>query len=239
MRNALSREPERIDHSVLTELRTESRSWVLFVVLLVLASCGPEPSSDPDPSEMKSRVTKNGVFQAGVDIRPGVYTTPTDDMTCSAIVSRTADFDTGNDTSDSDDYLRGATAADKGQRIEVHMSEFLHNLGCEWQRESATGARSDDPATLAGGCAILTGKSGAMTQAMKYPMENESPADKRRRRDIQSRLFALVVANNPKLSDPAGQLVDFLDNPEAAVVKNGSLDDSITAAVETIENTCG
>lgn len=209
-----------------------SMCLVFAVVLLALTGCSGTAVSES--------VVKKGVFEAGVDIRPGVYATSSGGDTCTAFVSRTADYDLMDDNGDPDGFLRGATVANDGQRIEVKRGEFLQILGCTWQREKATGPRSDDPATMAGGCAILTGKSGAVAQAMRfYPVPDKSAADERRRAETQDRLFALVAANNPKLADPAGQLVDFLDDPAGYVNADGKLDDSISSAVRTIETACG
>jgi hypothetical protein len=226
--------------------RRSTISALLAAFLLLATGCGAEQGPRPDSAvaQDEEAVTQDGVFEAGADIMPGVYTTSSDEMECNAFVSRTAAFDLMDDNSIPDDWLRGATAATKGQRIVINKGEYLQtkrikSKSCRWQRETKAGPRSDDPATLAGGCAILTGESGAMAQALKYPIENEPPADEQRRSEIQNRLFAIVTANNPKLADPAGQLVDYLDDPEAYVAEDGRLVDLITEAVDAIKKACG
>lgn len=186
-----------------------------------------------------------GVFRAGVDIEPGIYTTPNSkdyrNWTCTAFATRTERFDLEDADSDPADWLRSATAGRRGDRIEVRRGEFLHVMDCEWRRERADGPRSDDPATLVGGCAILSGKSGALAQAMTYVpgREDTEAIDDRRRGEIQDWLFAVVQAENPKLAAPAGQLVDFLDDPAGYVDEDGELSDSVIAAIATMQSECG
>ena len=54
---------------------------------------------------------------------------------------------------------------------------------------------------------------------------------------VQAKLFAIVSDGPKQLSDPVGQLVDFLDDQEA-YIKDGHLDESITDAVTAIGKAC-
>ncbi len=94
-----------------------------------------------------------------------------------------------------------------------------------------------DPATLAGACEILVGKEHAVDDAMTFPKAKESAADAAFRQDVQQRLFSVVTANNKELTDPAGQLVDFLDDPDE-YIEDGKPVAIITRAVSKIRSTC-
>lgn len=96
---------------------------------------------------------------------------------------------------------------------------------------------SPDPATLAGACDILVGEGRAVQDALGFPRKKESSADKVLRDEVQEQLFSVVVANNKDLADPAGQLVDFLDDPEA-YVENGQLSPTVLRAFSDIRETC-
>jgi major membrane immunogen (membrane-anchored lipoprotein) len=100
-----------------------------------------------------------------------------------------------------------------------------------------TNRSTPDPATLAGACDILVGEGRAVQEALGFPRKNESSADEALRFEIQEQLFSVVVANNKDLADPAGQLVDFLDDPEA-YIENGELAPIVLRAFSDIRETC-
>ncbi|MET0929362.1 MAG: hypothetical protein ABWX74_07580 [Aeromicrobium sp.] len=99
--------------------------------------------------------------------------------------------------------------------------------------EPASTPSTADPATLEGGCEILLGDEGVLDAALAFP-ESDDDAERTR---VQERLFAIVAAENDSLGDPAGQLVDYLDDPAAYIV-DGELSSTITAAEADIRETC-
>lgn len=94
-----------------------------------------------------------------------------------------------------------------------------------------------NPATLAGGCAMLVGDDDLVRRALNFPRDPESASDERLRYEIQEALFSIVLAGHKKLSDPAGQLVDFLDDPEA-YLEGDQPGTAITAAIAEIREAC-
>lgn len=100
-----------------------------------------------------------------------------------------------------------------------------------------TNLSSPDPVTLAGACDILVGEGRAVQEALGFPRKQESSADRVLRGEIQEQLFSVVVADNKDLADPAGQLVDFLDDPEA-YVENGQLSSTVLQAFSSIREIC-
>jgi hypothetical protein len=102
---------------------------------------------------------------------------------------------------------------------------------------SSASAAAADPATHAGACEILVGKEHAVDDAMTFPKAKETAADATFREEVQQQLFSVVTANNKELADSAGQLVDFLDDPEE-YIEDGKPVAIITQAVSKIRSTC-
>jgi len=207
------------------------------VLLLVLAGgCGSGERSDGGPASGApvGEVTADGTYEVGVDLLPGVYTAPAGGG-CGAIAASTADYDVEEMREDPDEYLRGSVRVGDLQRIPLKDGEFFQTSSCgRWQREDGTGAVSPDPATLAGGCAILVGKDDLAVRAFEY----RGPANTDEASELQQRLFAIVVSFNKELTDPAGQLVDFLDDP-AGYVENGEVIPKVAREMDRVRELCG
>lgn len=91
-----------------------------------------------------------------------------------------------------------------------------------------------DPSTLAGSCSLLLGPGASFVDdAVEAGDQGGATAIDR----AQHNLFTLVASGASEIQDPAGQLVDYLDDPSAYQTKNG-LDPLITDAVEAIETAC-
>ena len=212
---------------------------VLACIAALATGCGTSDSSgDPEAkatATSATTVSKDGVYAVGKDIKPGVYTAKGE---CVAYSATPADFDIMNDDGDPDDYLAGAMPVGDLQRIELHQGEFFTTRSCStWTLEDGTKSASVDPASVAGACEILVGKDHAVQDALEFPKDKETAADEQRRGEIQDRLFTVVVANTKGLADPAGQLVDFLDDPDE-YIENGKPVALITDAVSRIRSTC-
>jgi hypothetical protein len=85
----------------------------------------------------------------------------------------------------------------------------------------------DDP------CAALVGDDGLVDRALAgadLTAEERGP--------VQDALFAVVAAGPADLQDPAGQLVDYLDDPAAYQPLDGGPDDAVTEAADSIRDTC-
>ncbi len=85
----------------------------------------------------------------------------------------------------------------------------------------------DDP------CAALVGEDGLVARALAgadLTAEERGP--------VQDALFAVVAAGPAALQDPAGQLVDYLDDPAAYQPLDGGPDDAVTEAADSIRDTC-
>lgn len=212
---------------------------IVACIAALVAGCGTsdssgEPQTKPTAAGATT-VSKDGVYEVGKDIKPGVYTAKGE---CVAYSASTADFDIMDDDDESDAFLAGAMPVGDQQRIELHKGEFFTSRSCgTWTREDSTKPATADPATLAGACEILVGKGQAVQDAMEFPKDKETAADEQLRDEIQQRLFTVVTANNKELADPAGQLVDFLDDPEE-YVEDGKPVALITDAVSEIRSTC-
>ena len=214
------------------------------MVVLVVSACGnvsERGGADAGPSSgvnsPATRVTSPGVYEVGVDLAPGVYTAG--DLGCVGFTASTADFDMEDTEADPDDWVAASTRVGDMRRIVIHQGEFFTSLECgRWQRENRAKPESADPATLAGGCEILVGGDGLAQQALTFPKKPESAADKRLRHEIQDKLSSVVFENAHKnLANPAGQLVDFLDDP-TAYVEAGKLSNSVTRAYARIQKAC-
>ncbi|MCZ4500017.1 MAG: hypothetical protein JWQ74_2572 [Marmoricola sp.] len=90
-----------------------------------------------------------------------------------------------------------------------------------------------DPGSLAAGCATLVRTGDLVGQALAF---GRTP-DGTDRSAVQEKLFAVVTAGNKNLADAAGQLVDFLDDPEA-YVDGGTINRDVTRAAADIRGTC-
>ena len=208
-------------------------------IAALVAGCGTsdssgEPQAKPTAAGATT-VSEDGVYEVGKDIKPGVYTARGE---CVAYSASTADFDIMDDDDESDAYLAGAMPVGDQQRIELHKGEFFTSRSCgTWTLEDDTKQATADPATIAGACDILVGKGHTVQDAMEFPKDKETAADEQRRGEIQDQLFTIVVANTKGLADPAGQLVDFLDDPDE-YVENGKPVALITETVSKIRGTC-
>lgn len=87
--------------------------------------------------------------------------------------------------------------------------------------------------TLARACRELVGDDGLVARSLEAA---EAPAAERQ--VLQDRLFAIVSAGPAALQDPAGTLVDFLDDPGAYQPLDGEDGDLVTAAASEIRDTC-
>ncbi|KRC63715.1 hypothetical protein ASE12_02390 [Aeromicrobium sp. Root236] len=213
---------------------------VIACIAVLAAGCGSSDNGSDAQTKpaagLASTVTQDGVYAVGKDIKPGVYTAKGE---CAAYTASSADFDIMDDNADDDAYISGSMRVGDVQRIELHDGEFFTSRSCSaWTREASSKAASADPATLAGGCEILMGKGKVAQAALGFTGKKESAADKASRGRLQDQLFTVVGANNPKLADPAGQLVDFLDDPAAYLDDDGKVGSTVLRAFSDIQKAC-
>ncbi|ALX06260.1 hypothetical protein AERYTH_16925 [Aeromicrobium erythreum] len=82
-------------------------------------------------------------------------------------------------------------------------------------------------------CPALTGDDGLVDRALAGA---DLSGDERQ--SLQDTLFAVVSSGPKDLQDPVGQLVDYLDDPEAYQPLDGGSDDEVTAAAKAIRSAC-
>lgn len=98
---------------------------------------------------------------------------------------------------------------------------------------SAASSSTTDSGQAPDPCDMLMGDDGLVAQTFAVadrPLDERGP--------VQEALFDIVVADPPGLGDPAGQLVDFLDDPEAYEPLDGGPEDVVTAARDAITAAC-
>jgi len=176
--------------------------------------------------------------QAGVDIEPGVYLSRSKRPVCLAVVARTADYDILADDSDPDGFLRTAAPVGDALRVVVNRGEFVRSYCGRWTREDPESPdRTADPATNEGACTILLGKDDLAARAVR------AVAGSRTRpgadiADLQDRLMAIVLPRNEPISDLAGTMVDYLDDPKGWSSAEGKADPKVLATVAKVRSVC-
>ena len=206
------------------------RLAALVAVLLVLAGCG----SSRTPGSARTHVRDAGPYAVGEDIAPGVWVTG-DRGECLGYAATSRDFDIER-SEDPDAFLRLAVRVGDGKRIVLHRGEFFFASTCSWSLADASD-RLPDPATTAGGCSILVGGDDLVQQTLDFGHRPSGDRDDRTSWDLQERLFAVVVARNKKLGDAAGQLVDYLDDPDGYNDGAGTIR-KVSRAVDRIRSVC-
>lgn len=86
--------------------------------------------------------------------------------------------------------------------------------------------------TLAQACASLTGGTGLVATALQGAGLTEAT-----RSSTQTGLFTIVSGGPASLQGPAGQLVDFLDDP-GAYTDGGQLSSTVTDAAAALTGAC-
>ncbi|NRQ51309.1 hypothetical protein [Aeromicrobium stalagmiti] len=106
----------------------------------------------------------------------------------------------------------------------------------------STAAAKVSPKTLEGACSLLVGPAAryvddALAAGEAVRTSGGALANVDRATEVQNQLFTVVAEGPAELKDPAGQLVDYLDDPEA-YVEAGDLDPLVTEAAVEIKKTC-
>lgn len=203
-------DPVRLNRSRADYRRLHLAIVVLTAICVGGASCGAprersSPGSAPQPATI---VRADGEYRIGVDLVPGVYTS-TASRDCNAFVASTPHFNIN--TGDYASFIGTSTEYDGVERIVLPKGAYLTTLRCSvWRRESARTARTYDPATLSGGCAILIrgGILGHAERILRGPAASVGRDDVQ---TIQSQLFDIVAAKNQALAGPVGIVIDALD----------------------------
>lgn len=95
-----------------------------------------------------------------------------------------------------------------------------------------------DPSTLSGSCSLLVGPNETfVADAMAIGKQGKRAEDDDKAAKVQNSLFTLVSAGAPEIQDPAGQLVDYLDDPKAYQTVDG-VSAMITDAAKDIQTAC-
>lgn len=211
------------------------KTLVLLVLgALLVAGCGSDGGSDGAGAARSGGVT-DGTYEVGKDIEPGVYTAAAD---CVGTISSKPDYSHGL-TANPDDFLGGSLQVGDVQRVVLKAGEFFMSEVCRdgWQREDSTVPATPDPATRAGACTILLQEKLA-DEAVDVLKESAGSADRGPRVDeVQEKLMAVVYSHTKGLWRPAGELVDFLDAPDA-FFESGKLDSRVDRALATIRQYC-
>lgn len=110
------------------------------------------------------------------------------------------------------------------------------------ERPSETETVSSGPTTLEDACGLLLGPEDMLVEDTltvgSAIAKGDSSGDTDRVSIVQNKLFELVVDGPAKLQDPAGTLVDYLDDP-AEYADGDGVSSTITEAVDDIETVCG
>ncbi|MDX6277705.1 MAG: hypothetical protein QOJ72_1833 [Nocardioidaceae bacterium] len=204
-----------------------------------LAGCGSGPAqhTGAPPTSRAATISSDGTFKVGVKVPAGVYVTKS--ATCLAYTARTATFTVESDDADNDSFIAAPSPSGSGQRITLKAGQYFTTQNCApWTKMKAARAALDDPATRSGACHILVGPNGAVAQALALVKPGKATAaEKRKRSEVQDRLFAIVAARTAKLQNPAGELVDVLDAP-SYFVKDGRPVADVMRTVARIKQVC-
>lgn len=213
-------------------MRTATTALALF---LLLAGCGGDepPAGSPRADGPATAIDGPGSYEAGVDIPPGTYIADgIDPYTCFAYTSTSEDHDLEAPQDGEIEAIPAPVGADRVQ-FDVAEGQFLHVLECDatWERADAASA---DPSTTEGACAILTEE--AVDAVLDVLDAGRAPG--RGFPAFANGFFTVVVGGHPQLSDPAGQFIDFLEDP-ASWSEHDELSAEIEAGAKTVERTCG
>lgn len=219
------------------------RAAMLVALLVVASGCSRAvtPATGPGVPGAHVHAVQNHegvttrVYAVGPDIPPGVYTTRSAE--CSAAAASSARYDEMS-IGDSDDFLRGSARVGDLQRIVLRKGEFFHVDCGRWTREDGSRPASPDPETRTGACTILTGKDRLADTAVGVTVTGRSDADDWAVGILQAKLMAVVFAQATSLWRPAGQLVDYLDDP-AGYHEHGKVIGKVSRALARIHAVCG
>ncbi|KRB78532.1 hypothetical protein ASE01_04535 [Nocardioides sp. Root190] len=125
----------------------------------------------------------------------------------------------------------------KGAGALLVLGIALAATGCGSEEEPARDEVSADSDPLAKDCALLVGEDGLVDQALAHADGTDAIAVAEREATQQG-LFQVVSEGAPELSDPAGQLVDFLDDV-TTYVSSEDLMAEVRDAADEIDRTCG
>ena len=207
------------------------RLAALAAAVLVLAGCG---SATAGSNSARTHVRDSGPYAVGTDIEAGVWITA-DRGECLGYTARTRDFDIET-SEDPDDFLAGEVVVGDFHRIVLHRGEFFFADRCAWSLADPSD-HVPDPATTAGGCAILVGKDDLVQRTLDFGHRSKDERNDATSWDLQERLFAVVSARNKELGSAAGQLVDYLDDPDGYNDGAGTIS-KVTRAVDRIRSLC-
>lgn len=213
---------------------------VVALSAIVLTACGNDPKSEPDRSAARA----DDVALVGEDIKAGVYTSKAD--SCLGFTATTREF-TLDDEDPEGEFLSGGSRLRDLDRIVLNDGEFFHTVGCPtgtWKLDSDE--KSVDPGTVEGACKLLI-EDEVLAETLTYPKDRAAAADESQRSLLQDQLFSIVTAGieaspdesspQAEVADSAGQLVDFLDDPNE-FVEDGKLSSDVAAAVARIKKAC-
>lgn len=212
-------------------------------LLLALTACDADAGSDADVGSSATdgpvgEVVHDGVYEGGVDIVPGVYVATRPLPTCLGYTAKDRHFSIGSDAHP-DAYLASAALVGDVRRIVVRRGEFSTSMGCpRWNRESDRTPHTPDPATVAGACTILAGPDDLVGHVVAYLEQPTAQQNRGVAADLQERLMAVVEARTDRLMEPAGEMVDYLDDPSAWVTADGSVDPRVSDMVQRVRRTC-
>jgi len=216
------------------------RAGALAGVLLAVAGCssGVDHPTSAQPSDSSTSVHGKGPYEVGRQINPGVWISDPAQPGCSGTSASTPDAAPGDPASD-DDLIAFSVRVGDVQRIELHKGEFFTSIRCStWQLEDGSSPRTPDPTTRIGGCTLLVDGDHLVQRTLAYGHRSAGERDAFIGQELQDRLFALVVARNKPLWASAGQLVDYLDDPDAYNRGTGT-STRVTRAVDRIRSVCG
>lgn len=117
--------------------------------------------------------------------------------------------------------------------LHAALVTVLAATGCGSDDDVPT--RSSDLATLSGACEALLGEDGESGLVSALVAVHEEALEERQ--IVQEDLFAIVVDGPEELRDPAGELVDVLDDP-GLYFEDGQHDADVQAAFDRIDGVC-
>lgn len=124
------------------------------------------------------------------------------------------------------------------ERTALGLAALVLVAGCGSHSGGGPEARHADPATHEGACSILVGEDDLVQRTLAFGHRPAGERDISTLAHLQDRLFSVVVARAPGLWSAAGELVDYLDDPDSYNRGTGTIP-SVEAAVVRINTVCG
>lgn len=124
------------------------------------------------------------------------------------------------------------------ERTILCLAAFVLITACSSPGGRGPEAAHADPATREGACSILVGEDDLVQRTLELGHRSAGERDVSLLAHLQDRLFSVVLGKTHLLWAPAGELVDYLDDPDAYNRGAGTVP-RVENAVARIRSVCG